>query len=341
MINWLNLSDQDRLISIQQASARSGLLSTKAIEKDWWVTLVLKALFNSDLAQHLSFKGGTSLSKGWGLIERFSEDIDLAIERSFLGFDENLSKNKVKQLKKVACAFTSTVLKEKLEEELTKLGLPEGTLQITADPVRADFPDTDPQVLHINYRSLLDPIPYIVDSVKLEVSARSLNEPAVPREINSLLGIYMPDFEWSGTPFAIPVVEPKGTFLEKIFLLHEEFLRPLEKINYERMSRHLYDLERLMDTEHAEAALADTDYFFSIIEHRRNFIFKTGVDYDSHHPMTLNFIPPREVAAAFEEDYALMREQMIYDVNSLDLKTILERLGSLLKGIRERHGIQG
>lgn len=143
MINCLNLSDQDRLISIQQASARSGLLSTKAIEKDWWVTLVLKALFNSDLAQNLSFKGGTSLSKGWGLIERFSEDIDLAIERSFLGFDENLSKNKVKQLKKVACEFTSTVLKEKLEEELTKLGLPEGTLQITADPVRADFPDTE------------------------------------------------------------------------------------------------------------------------------------------------------------------------------------------------------
>lgn len=177
--------------------------------------------------------------------------------------------------------------------------------------------------------------------MKLEVSARSLNEPAVPREINSLLGIYMPDFEWSGTPFAIPVVEPKRTFLEKIFLLHEEFLRPVEKINYERMSRHLYDLGRLMDTEHAEAALADTDYFFSIIEHRRNFIFKTGVDYDSHHPLTLNFIPPREVATAFEEDYALMREQMIYDVNSLDLKTILERLGSLLKRIRERHGIQG
>ena len=334
MNRWLKLSDEERLISIQQASAKSGLLSTKAIEKDWWVTLVLKALFQSDLAPHLSFKGGTSLSKGWQLTDRFSEDIDIAIDRKFLGFDQNLSKHKVKQLKKAACEFTSTILKTRLEEEFDRLGIPVGVITVTADPVRADLPDTDPQVLRIEYRSLLDPVPYIADSVKLEVSARALNEPAVSMNIHSFLGIYMPGFKCSGEPFPVALVEPKRTFLEKIFLLHEEFLRPADKINHQRMSRHLYDLDRLMDTIHAEKAL-NLGYYESIVEHRRRFIFKSGVNYDSHHPSTINFLPPETVMANFEKDYALMREQMIHDPHSKDLSVILERLNGLLKTIRQ------
>lgn len=329
MVEWLSLSDEDRLISIQQAATKAGV-STKVIEKDWWVTLVLKALFQSEFADHLSFKGGTSLSKGWNLIDRFSEDIDLAIERSFLGFEEDLSKNAVKKLKRVACDFTSTALKGALEKELANLGVPKGTVTVTADEVNPIIPDTDPQTLRIAYRSLLDPVPYIDDRVKVDVSARSLNEPAVERPIMSLLGQYMPGFPWSGEPFPVATVEPKRTFLEKIFLLHEEFLRPVDRIVYERMSRHLYDLERMMDTEHAEAALADRAYYDVIVEHRRHLIFKAGVDYDTHQPGTLNFIPPDGILKAFEADYALMREEMIYDEHSKDFAEIVARLNSLL-----------
>jgi hypothetical protein len=333
MVEWLSLSDEDRLISIQQAANKSGM-STKVIEKDWWVTLVLKAVFQSEFAPHLSFKGGTSLSKGWNLIERFSEDIDLAIERSFLGFEEDLSKNAVKKLKRVACEFTSTILKAALEKELANLGVLKDVVTVTADPIRIDLPDTDPQTLRVAYRSLLDPVPYIADSVKLEVSARSLDEPAAERPILSLLSQYMPGFPWSGESFPVATVEPKRTFLEKIFLLHEEFLRPIDRIVYDRMSRHLYDLERMMDTEHAETALADRVYYDAIVEHRRHLIFKAGVDYDTHQPATLNFIPPAGVLAAFENDYALMCEQMIYDEHSKDFATIIARLTSLLDRIK-------
>ncbi|MGF7079746.1 nucleotidyl transferase AbiEii/AbiGii toxin family protein [Mucilaginibacter sp. UYCu711] len=333
MVEWLSLSDEDRLISIQQAANKSGM-STKVIEKDWWVTLALKAVFQSEFAPHLSFKGGTSLSKGWHLIERFSEDIDLAIERSFLGFEEDLSKNAVKKLKRVACDFTSTALKAALEKELANLGVPDGAVTVTADPVNPTIPDTDPQTLRIAYRSLLDPLPYIADSVKLEVSARSLNEPAVERPISSLLGEYMPGFPWSGESFPVATVEPKRTFLEKIFLLHEEFLRPVDRIIYERMSRHLYDLERIMDTEHAEAALADRAYYDSIVEHRRHLIFKAGVDYNTHQLKTLNFIPPTSILQAFEQDYSLMREQMIYDEHTKDFVDVIARLNNLLDRIK-------
>lgn len=334
MIEWLKLSDADRLISLQQANIKSGI-AAKVIEKDWWVTMVLKAVFEGEYAAHLSFKGGTSLSKGWKLIERFSEDIDLAIDRQFLGFDDDLSKSAVKRLKRAACAFTSTTFKEALEQKLKELGVPEGMVTITADPVREDFPDTDPQTLRINYPSLLDKVAYIADSVKLEVSARSLNEPAVNRPILSLLGEYMPGFSWSGKSFDVPTVEPKRTFMEKAFLLHEEFLRPVDQIVYLRMSRHLSDLERLMDTEHAATALADTAYYQTIVEHRRHMIFKTGVDYDTHQPATINFIPPDGVMEAFEKDYALMREQMIYDENSKEFGEIINRLKALLDAFRK------
>jgi hypothetical protein len=171
-------------------------VSSKVIEKDWWVTLVLKVLSQSEFARHLSFKGGISLRKGWNLIGRFSEDIDIAIGRSFLGFEESLSKNAVKKLKRVACDFTSTALKVALEKELVSLGPQEGTVTVTADPVNPAIPDTDPQTLRIAYRSLLDPIPYIDDLVKVEVSTPSLNEPAVDRPIMCLLGQYMPGFPW-------------------------------------------------------------------------------------------------------------------------------------------------
>ena len=334
MTNWLQLSAEDRQISIQQASIKSGI-SVKVIEKDWWVTLVLKAIFEDEYAAYLSFKGGTSLSKGWQLIDRFSEDIDLAIDRIFLGFDDHLSKSCVKRLKRASCEFTSTVLKDKLEKKLLELGVPDGMVTITTDPIREDFPDTDPQTLRINYPSLLDPVEYIADSVKLEVSARSLNEPATNRPIRSLIGEYMPGFVWSGESFMIPTVEPKRTFMEKAFLLHEEFLRPVDKIIYIRMSRHLSDLERLMDTEHAASALADFDYYQTIVEHRRHMIFKSGVDYDTHQPATINFIPPGAVLDAFEKDYKLMQEQMIYEENSKDFKEIIQRLNLLLDAFRK------
>ena len=94
-MKWFNLNIEDRLAVLQQASAISAI-NNKALEKDIWVTIVLDAIFRSKYAEHLHFKGGTSLSKAWKIIERFSEDIDLSIDRSFYGFSEELSYSKIK-----------------------------------------------------------------------------------------------------------------------------------------------------------------------------------------------------------------------------------------------------
>jgi hypothetical protein len=299
------------------------------------VTLALKAVFNLPFAKHIQFKDGTSLSKCWNLIERFSEDVDLSIDREFLGFAEDLSKSRVKHLKKAASLFTSTIFRRAVEEELLKLGVPSEILRVIADPIPETIPDIDPQIVRINYASLIDPVTYIADSVKIEVSARSLKEQGAERKIQSLLSEYLPGQSWSDDPFFVTAVEPKRTFLEKIFLLHEEFLRPAGEINYNRMSRHLYDIERMIDTEHSHAALANKEYYNRIVLHRRKFIFKQGVDYDSLRPETLSFLPPSEVMERYKNDYEQMKEQMIYGENVPDFDTLIIRLKVLMEKIKK------
>jgi len=105
MSEWLKLSQDDRKTVILQTAAKLNL-SVEAIEKDWWVTTALRALFQCDFANAMVFKGGTSLSKAWKLIERFSEDIDIAIDRSYLGFSGELKKKEITELRRASCSFS-------------------------------------------------------------------------------------------------------------------------------------------------------------------------------------------------------------------------------------------
>jgi predicted nucleotidyltransferase component of viral defense system len=330
MIEWLKLTEEQRRLTIEQAGARSGI-TVNAIEKDWWVTLVLKALFATEYAPHLLFKGGTSLSKCWDLIQRFSEDIDIALDREFLGFSDDLNKSQVKKLKREACKFTSTVLREAVENKLLEMGVPEGMLVVTAKPIPADRPDTDPQEILITFPSLFAPIPYIERSVKIEVSARSLKDPWSTRNIESLINKYFPTELYSEVPFPVPAVEPHRTFIEKVFLLHEEFTKSTEKIRHKRMSRHLYDLVSVMDTEHGHKALADAAFYNLVISHRELF---HNADISNHAPSVISFIPPEDLMKAYTDDYAIMREQMIYG-DAHEFKKLIENLQILLERFRK------
>lgn len=108
MIKWLNIDDETKRRAYTQIAENTGM-SPFAVEKDWWVVQTLSIVFEMDVAEHLVFKGGTSLSKAWKLIERFSEDVDLAIDREFFGFGGDLSKKQLTDLRKAASVFTSDV----------------------------------------------------------------------------------------------------------------------------------------------------------------------------------------------------------------------------------------
>jgi Nucleotidyl transferase AbiEii toxin, Type IV TA system len=314
MTGWLQLTDEQRRTSIAQAAVVSGI-TAKAIEKDWWVTLTIKALFESPYAKFFIFKGGTSLSKGWKLIERFSEDIDIALDPMAFGreYKTNPSHTYVKTLKKEGCKFTSTVLLDALKAQFHHLGIPMKGISIVAEAVPETIPDRDPQTLFVQYKSLYPPHGYIADEVKVEFSVRSLKDPYASTAIQSILSEAFPNIAYAETPFKVVAVEPRKTLLEKAFLLHEKFLNiNTDKIKIERLSRHLYDLVKMMDTEAGQQVLKDHEFYAILVEHRKNYIRLSGVDYDTLHYSTLSFIPPDAVIEMFRQDYRAMQAAMIY-----------------------------
>lgn len=321
---WLKISKERKIDILNQVSNRTGLPPI-AVEKDWWVTLTLFCSFNLDYSKQIVFKGGTSLSKGWNLIERFSEDIDLAIDRKFFGYGGDISINQIKKLRKKSCAFITNTFVSDLTKNFSDL---KADADSELKAITTEESDRDPQVIEIDYNSVLEKSDYLPSRVLIEVSSRSLMEPSETREINSLIGETFKEQSFTTKTFNIPTVLPQRTFLEKIFLLHEKFSQPKSKTGAERLSRHLYDLERLMDTDYGNAALKDDVLFNNIVNHRQKFNAIRGLDYSNHIRGRINIEPPDAVIKDWEIDYNTMKENMIYG-EALDFKTLLNRIEEL------------
>ena len=325
MNEWLKLSEKRRLEILNQVNSQTGL-PTDAIEKDWWVTITLKAIFSSKFAQHLVFKGGTSLSKAYNLIERFSEDIDLSIDRTMLGFEGELSKTQIKKLRKASGNFIVGEFKEELISELEKLGVNKENYNLIFDD---EIDDTsDPHRIELEYKSMVEPGEYIPQRVIIELGARALLEPNEQKTIQSIIGQIYPEQAFTIQQFEVIVVVPTKTFLEKIMLLHEEFLKPIENIRHYRMSRHLYDIEKLMDHDYGKEAIKNKELFETLVQHRSKYTPIRGISYDLHTPLTINFIPPAEVAELWKKDYQAMQEFMIYG-ETLEFEELIDKLKNL------------
>jgi hypothetical protein len=278
--------------------------------------------------EHIIFKGGTSLSKAWDLIKRFSEDIDLVIDRRFLDFPDDLSRTQITKLREKSCQFISTTFRRDIEKALHGFGIDPTTFKITTEEITVH--DKDPLDLDLKYIPITEELIYLPPRVIIQTGARSLFEPFVSRDVRSIIGQTFPDFPFSDPFFSVPTVLPKRTFLEKAFLLHEEFSKKEGQIiRVERMSRHLYDLERMMDTSHGKEAIEDIVLYKSIIEHREKFNRLKGIDYSTHNPNKINFVPPEEVLPAWSKDYSAMKENMIYDETPLDFNTLIKRIKEL------------
>ena len=331
-MKWLELDKQRRVDIINQVSNATGL-PAQAVEKDWWVTLALRALFATKYAPHLVFKGGTSLSKSWNLIARFSEDIDIAIDRKLLGFEGELNNTQIRNLRKKSCEFVSIELRNHLEGVLLGIGLTDSQFELI--PQKIDVSDKDPQTLELRYKSLLSGDRYLLEPVKIEVSPRSLMEPVESREIQSLIDSEFRGQDFADTPFSVSTVLPKRTFLEKAFLLHEEFSKPAEKMKGERKSRHLYDLERLMDTEHGISAINDIELFKVIALHRGKFSPIAGINYETITLADLNFLPSGSILVDWEKDYEVMSEILIQG-EALSFEKLMDRMQELKKRFRKK-----
>ena len=157
MNNWQNKVSPERKQLFIDNIANQTRLSVLAIEKDWWVTMVLDALFKTSCADYLVFKGGTSLSKSWNLIERFSEDIDVAISRDFFGITNISSKNQMEKLRKASSKYIQDELVIELNQKMQEAGIEDFTIEL--EPTEAS--DKDPRVLIVKYSSLYPENPYL------------------------------------------------------------------------------------------------------------------------------------------------------------------------------------
>ena len=340
-MKWLDYTIDERNYMLQEVAAKKHI-SRNAVEKDWWVTMVLKALFQTPYAPYLLFKGGTSLSKGWQLINRFSEDIDIAFSRDWFleqgyAFAACENKSQRERLRKKSRAVITNEFVGALDEQLRQFGVRGYTIEAvtehqTREGVKPIDSDKDPTVLHVLYDSIVtEATDYVQPMVKVEISCLSLPDPFAPRPMTSMIYEQFPQTD-EDSLCTINTVSPERTFLEKAFLLNEEFQKV--KPRTRRMSRHFYDLEKLMDTEFGKKALADPELYNRIIEHRRRYNTLHYVDYELNRADKIAFYPPQELIPAFEKDYAEMRDSMVF-MDALPFEQLMLRIAQLQERFRK------
>lgn len=323
---------EERRIACLQVEERMGLQAA-SVEKDFWVCWILRGLTTlPGIGEHLTFKGGTSLSKGWGLIERFSEDIDIVVDREMLGFGGDASPEKAPSKKqrgkrldalKDKCRdWVQGPLKAALAERITAaLGAAGWQLEVDPD---AD----DGQCLLFHYpTAFAEAQPgYVPPRVKIEMGARSDDWPDEERPIQPYLAQHVPTLA-DGAEFPVNTLTAERTFWEKAMLLHEETFRPDDKPRNLRMSRHYYDLWCLIERGVADRAAADKDLFRRCAEHRQIFFRQNWVDYDTLNPGTLRVLPANAHLADWRRDYEQMQGPMFFgDSPAFDdiLKSVAE-----------------
>lgn len=316
MNRFLALSLADRRQAFEATSAAHGL-PRAALEKDFWVCLTLRELFAlPDIGEHLTFKGGTSLSKAWGLIDRFSEDIDLTLDRDILGFGGDASPERAKSRKEQGRRLEA--LKKTCRASIHEIILPRLSAgfsgSITAGEkwsLVSDDDDHDHQTLLFQYprHGGAEAPGYLKPAVKLEFGARSDPWPVEPRVVSSIIAQEFPGL-FEAPEALVRALLPERTFWEKVMLLHEETFRPAGKPRRARLARHYYDLWRLIEAGVAARALADEGLFERVAAHRQVYFKQSWVDYTTHRRGKLRLVPLRDQENEWRADYDTMRGEM-------------------------------
>lgn len=330
--DFFSLPEAQQRMVLEQAAIRHNL-AKQAVEKDLWVTAIIQIIFTLPCADSLVFKGGTSLSKVWGLINRFSEDIDLAIDRTIFNLDGELTKKKVKRLRKESSVFVRDELYRQLSDAIGQTPL-NGRCTIEPQP-DGDGTYPEPRTIFVRYQSLFaDQISYLSPIVKVEAGSRSLLEPTESVEINSLIETALPTISTTVASSKVKTAIAEKTFLEKAFLLHELFStgKPVEA---RRRSRHIYDLHMMMQKGLAENAIANNELWETIHHHRATLTSMQGVDYTPDIRDRIQLVPPTESMASWKNDYEETNGSMIYN-NPPSFEDLLESMDLLEHLFRQR-----
>ena len=314
MNEFIALPAARRRLICTEAGAQLGL-SEAAIEKDFWVCWTLRKLFElPEWGTHLTFKGGTSLAKCWNVIERFSEDIDIVIDRDALGFSGSdaveQARTKTQTVKRLRALMTAC--RYRINDGITPalLDIISSELGETDEwRLEPDPEDNDAQTLLLFYPTAFSaPAAYLRRAVKIELNPRADVDPTQFVEIRPYItDVFPSQFRESGT--TVRAVMPIRTFWEKAMLLHEETFRQRHRTG---MARHYYDLYRLILAGVGDQAAADKALFRRIVNHRRVFFRYTWFDYSTLKIGRLQLVPADADWPTWQADYENMQGEMFY-----------------------------
>lgn len=310
---------QQDVQSYVDATAEKMSLSPVIVEKDLWVSWVLKLIFTSSIRDDVVFKGGTSLSKVYGLINRFSEDIDISISKDILGFGGDKSpemapssKKTEKSLKEMGnkCSeFVRTVLKNELENAISR-SLGQGVnWSLDVDP-----DDPGGQTLLFNYPAPSTPgAGYVKKIVKIECGSRSDQWPIEKKKIMPFIARYFSS-AISSPEVLVHAMKAERTFWEKATILHAYAHLPERKPLPARQSRHYYDFFRLLESKVKKTALGDLDLLARVVEHKSIYFRSGWASYKTAIKGSLKISPPSHVANSLRADYRDMSEMFYGNV---------------------------
>jgi len=317
------MKSEERTELFLQTAADKGV-NPVVIEKDFWVCYVLFEISSSKFLQDkLLFKGGTSLSKAYGLIERFSEDIDLILDwKQILDNDPNdsRSKNRQDRYNKNMDLLSRSYIEQEILPELKR---------VLDGVCTCEIDSLEPDTIQVNYPKAFEDS-YIRPEVKVEIGVKASWVPNKTIRISPYAAEEYPDV-FHIASFPVGTVTAERTFWEKATILHQEAHRPDDKPQSKGYSRHYYDLYRMYKSPVKDSALKDIDLLLDVVQFKMKFYPSAWSRYELAIPPTFRLIPNDLLEKQLLKDYRDMKEMFFGEVP--DFSEILEELGSLEKEI--------
>jgi hypothetical protein len=327
MYRLAKLKDEERKL-IFRNTANKMKVNEAIIEKDFWVVLVLDYLFSqSKFKKAFTFKGGTSLSKGYSLIRRFSEDIDLILDWTIFGIPENepyedRSNTQQNRYNQVINVKATTFIKNTLLDEI-KTGLS----NMLGYEVDMECDKTEENIIVFKYPRLFGH-DSILNTIKLEFGPLAAWTPSEVIGVSPYINDYYPNV--MNQPYAkVLTVKPTRTFWEKATILHHEAHRPSTSKIPDRYSRHYYDLYMMSLGISREGLLEDLDLLDRVVELKKKFYPRGWARYDLAKKGTLKLVPDQYRIDELEKDYKAMQDMLFGDIPSFN--EIMDSLRDLEK----------
>jgi hypothetical protein len=321
---------------IYRALAPQMARSPVVLEKDVWVCWLLQALFTMPGRLPMAFKGGTSLSKVFGAIARFSEDVDITLDYrgldgSFDPFAEGVSKTRLKKFSEDLKSFVRDHAFDVVAPHIQKLLVAE--FDSDAAAFRLELSENGEQ-MRLHYPSVLEALgDYMGNSVLIEFGGRNITEPNADYNVEPDIAPYVTSLAFPRS--RVSVLSPARTFWEKATLMHVECQRNEFRASAERLSRHWYDLAMLADRDHGQVAIEDRALLADVVKHKKVFYNASYANYDACLTGQLRLIPEDAVLTALRDDFQRMIGAGMFIGEPPAFDTFVERLRALETAINE------